>query len=512
VTSSPVLEIDYSVDQPLVQAGGALLYTVRIRNVGNDIARDVVVSASLSPDSTPEFIDSGGAFVGDSAVWTIGSLPPAGSIELNFGAFIAQGVTDGTAEGSVAAISASNAPTASASVLSYVGSRPILELTKSGPASVNAGSPVTYAIDYFNAGNAAANAAVISDILPPGTVFNAASAGGREVSSGVVEWDIGTLAPLAGGRVTVTVDTVAGVHDGTTIANIASIGAANAASAFAQATTTERSHTELEVRITVDRDTVPAGGQQTFTVSWANTGNQSTTDALVTATLPASTQFASATGNGSFNGTDLVSWTVGSLPAGASGSATFTVDVDSPLPDGTILKSIASISAAEGLPDSQAVPFMVSSSPLLAATKSASPVSVLGGEVVTFTISLQNLGNDVATGVVVSDPLPEGLKVLSADSGGTVDPKANTVIWNVGSVPPGAPPLMLSLDAEAKFVNATIINVAQLESNELPAASVSAAVAVALPPAVPVPATNWMWLLALALALAGIASRRIGTA
>ena len=510
VTSSPVLQIDYSVDQPIVQAGGALLYTLRIRNVGNDIARDVVVSASLPPDGTPELIDSGGAFVGDSAVWTIGSLPPAGSIELNFGAFIVQGVTDGKAEGSVAAVSASNAPTASASVLSYVGSRPILELTKSGPASVNAGSPVTYAIDYFNAGNAVANVAVISDILPPGTVFNSASAGGREVSSGVVEWDIGTLAPLAGGRVTVTVDTVVGVHDGTTIANIASIGAANASSAFAQATTTERSHTELEVRIAVDRDPVPAGGQQTFTVSWTNTGNQSTTDALVTATLPASTQFASATGNGNFNGTDLVSWTVGSLPAGASGSATFNVDVDSPLPNGTILKSIASITAADGLPNSQAVPFMVSSTPVLVTSKSASPASVVSGEVVTFTISLQNVGNDDATGVVVDDPLPAGFQLLSADNGATVDLDTNTATWTLGTVTPGAPPLTLSIEAKAQFVDETVTNVAELVSNELPAVSVSASVAIDLPPAVPVPATHWVWLLVLVMAFVGIVSRRLG--
>ena len=75
----------------------------------------------------------------------------------------------------------------------------------------------------------------------------------------------------------------AGPNDGTAIDNIASILGSNATSQVAQATTIERSHTELDVTLSTAVDPVAAGGQQTLTVTWTNTGNQDTTDAVMAA-------------------------------------------------------------------------------------------------------------------------------------------------------------------------------------------------------------------------------------
>jgi hypothetical protein len=41
------------------------------------------------------------------------------------------------------------------------------------------------------------------------------------------------------------------------------------------------------------------------------------------------------------------------LPAGANGSAMFTADLNSPLPDGTVRESVATVTADDGLPDSE---------------------------------------------------------------------------------------------------------------------------------------------------------------
>ena len=502
VVSSPLLVIEYAVDQAFVQAGSGLLYTLRVRNTGNAIANDVSVSASLPPGGLPVVIDNNGVFANGSAVWTIGRLPPSGYIDLQFGAFIPAGIVDGTTLGSVAAILASNAPTASSSVLSVVGARPDLTLAKTAPNSVNAGETMVYDIDYFNRGNGAALDVVIEDVLPSGTTFVSADNGGSEVAAGVVRWNLGTLDPLAGGRVTVTVDTEPGPNDGTAIDNIASISASNAATQTAQATTIERSHTELDVFITADMDPVPAGGQETFTVIWANTGNQDTAGAVVTASLPASTTFSSATGSGSFGG-GLVTWAVGSLPAGGSGSATFTVDVASPLPNGTVLKSIASISAADGLPDSDSAQFMVSSTPVLLFSKTADASRVQPGSVVTFRIELQNVGNATATGVVVSDPLPAGLLLLSADNGADVDLSSNAATWDVGTLVPGGAPIELSLNARMRATGTSVTNVAWLDANELP--SVSASSSVEAGAALPVPVLSVAWLALLILSFAGVA-------
>ena len=505
VSSSPVLEIDYNVDQPVVQAGGALLYTIRVRNTGNDVATNASVSALLPPDTTPQAITSGGTFVNQTANWTIGSLPPSGSIELQYSVFVAAGIPDGTGEGSLASISASNAPTNTVSAFTVIGAQPQLTVTKSAPNSVNAGDQITYTIDYFNQGNGASSNTVIEDILPPGTTNPQPDNGGQEVSTGVVQWNLGALAPLTGGRVSVTVDTVGGITDGTSIDNITVISGSNAPSASSQASTIERSHTELEVTISAGQDPVAAGTQEVFTVTWANAGNQDTTNAVVTATLPADTTFASATGGGTFDGaTGLITWAVGNLAAGASGTASFTVNVRSPLLDGTVLKSVASITADDGLPKSQAASFMVSSTPVWLVSKSVPSGAVASGGLVTFSITLQNLGNEQATGVVVTDVMPAGLKLVSADNGAIVDTATNTATWNLGNVAPGAPALTLSFKARLQAANTTVVNVAQLASNELPVVSVSASVAAGA--AQPIPTLPWLWLMALMICTGGIAA------
>ncbi len=499
VTSSPILDIDYSVDQPTVQPGGALLYTIIVRNTGNDTATNAAVSALLPAGTAPQSIDSFGAFVGNEATWNIGSLPPSGQIDLQFSVRVLSGIPDGASEISVATIVADNAPAAAASTTTVVSARPSLVLSKTAPGSVNAGDSLTYALDYFNQGNAAAFDLVIEDNLPAGTSFVAASNNGIEVSPGVVRWNLGALAPLAGGRVTVEVATVSGVNDGSVITNVASASSTGTSSAVAQATTIERSHTELEVTITAAQDPVAAGAQEVLTVAWTNTGNQDTTNALVTATVPPDTGFVSATGGGSFDGTGLVTFNVGNLPAGASGSATITLNVASPLANGTVLKSIASIRADNGLPDSDSVPFMVSSTPVIVASKSVSAARVDSGGTVVFTIALKNFGSTAATGVSVTDALPAGLQVLRADSGGTVDKAANRAVWNVGAIAAGAASANLPLTAQVQAANRSLTNIAEIASAELPALAVRSTVEAGEAQPVPVLPGPMLYLLAMAM-------------
>ena len=69
-------------------------------------------------------------------------------------------------------------------------------------------------------------------------------------------------------------------------------------------------------------------------------------------------------------------WNLGALNAGASGSVTFTVAVDSPLANGTTLPSTATLSADLGQPDTATAVVSVSSAPLLLAVKTSDPDQV----------------------------------------------------------------------------------------------------------------------------------------
>ena len=89
-------------------------------------------------------------------------------------------------------------------------------------------------------------------------------------------------------------------------------------------------------------DPVKVGDRQLLTVTWANSGNQDTTNAVVKATVPADTTFDVAGSGGTLSGNE-VTWAVGNLAAGDVGQATFEVLVASTAVDGEQLKSVADI-------------------------------------------------------------------------------------------------------------------------------------------------------------------------
>ena len=69
-------------------------------------------------------------------------------------------------------------------------------------------------------------------------------------------------------------------------------------------------------------------------------------------------------------------------------------------------------------------------------TKVVSDLTPIVGTPFSFMETLHNFGPDPAVGVVVSDPLPQGLDFVSADpSRGSYD--AATGLWTVGTVPAG---------------------------------------------------------------------------
>jgi uncharacterized repeat protein (TIGR01451 family) len=88
--------------------------------------------------------------------------------------------------------------------------QPTLTLTKSAPAFTNS-TTVTFTITYANTGPGIAFASSLSDVLPAGTTFASATAGGVH-SAGTVTWALGDLPPGASGSVSVTLTAPQGTH------------------------------------------------------------------------------------------------------------------------------------------------------------------------------------------------------------------------------------------------------------------------------------------------------------
>ena len=105
----------------------------------------------------------------------------------------------------------------------------------------------------------------------------------------------------------------------------------------------------------------------------------------------------------------------------------------------------------------------------LLATKMAEPAVVSLGDLITYTIVLTNTAEAVMEGLVVSDPLPDGLAYLPGSAeGGEYDPRTRTLTWEVGELAAGAS-LSLSFQARVRgdVLDDLVVNLAEVTGGGL---------------------------------------------
>src|SRR5439155_982812 len=158
------------------------------------------------------------SFTQDSGPPTGGTLPAGGSQTFTLVANVNSNVPAGTTLTNTANGSTTTAdpdPTNnSADSTSTVVASADLQVTKTGPASVTAGTNVTYTITFNNAGPSDAQNVTLSDALPAGTTFvSEAQTSGPAFTcvnppagtTGTVSCSIGTLAAGASANFTIVV-------------------------------------------------------------------------------------------------------------------------------------------------------------------------------------------------------------------------------------------------------------------------------------------------------------------
>src|SRR5439155_1191052 len=101
-------------------------------------------------------------------------------------------------------------------------------------------------------------------------------------------------------------------------------------------TTTVTSAPVLAVSATDAPDPVAAGGTITYTLAYSNTGNSGATAVVLSDTVPVNTTFVSATGGGTLS-SGVVTWSIGALAAGGSGSVQLVIRSLRPAPTGSVI-------------------------------------------------------------------------------------------------------------------------------------------------------------------------------
>ena len=323
--------------------------------------------------------------------------------------------------------------------------RPDLVVTKSdGGANVDAGSSVAYMISYSNAGLADATGVVLTEFLPAGATFNAAGStpGWTAVGSSEYRYTVGSLPAGASGSVQFSVTVASPVaatlellQNSVQITDDGSHGVdSNLDNNTGQDTTPVIAAPDLSLFKTDGGTSTVAGGVVLYQITYRNEGNQDATNVSIEETLPANTTFngAYSVGDWDYVGGNTYILFLGDLAAGASGTVTFAVNVDSTLPGGvTQISNTATISdggagGADPSPEnnSSTDTTPIEFGPVLAdlqITKTNNVTSVTPGSVVTYTITITNAGPNAVAGATFSDVVTaslSGVTYTTAVTGG----------------------------------------------------------------------------------------------
>lgn len=492
VNAVPDMAISKTAGAGSVAAGDVLVYTLSYRNLGNQNATGVVITEVVPAHtsfnlgaSTPGWSCADAAPAGSICSFAVPGTVVAGqpAVDVLFAVNIPDPVPAGVETiGNAVSIAddGSNGPDPNPDnnddqVTTPVDAMPQLRVSKTdGGVTVAPGDAINYVISYENIGDQDASGVFLTEVVPQHTTYTgsgwscAPSADAGSVCTYAVPG--GTVvagAPAATVNFQVTVDNplAAGV-DG--IANhviIQSDGAGGEPSDPPTDPSDPRQDDEdTPVEAVPDlsilkssTSTARAGEVVVYDLAYANLGNQEATGVVISETVPANTTFDQAGSSAGWSCADgdpagtACSLSVGAVPGGQSlppGTVVqFAVRVDDPLAAGfdEISNSVridddgtnGDDPDPDNNEDDEVLP--VEATPDLVIVKRANAPIATPGSVIGFTLTYSNVGDQDATGVVITETVPVGTEFNAAgsDSGWSCadgDPAGTTCTWTVGNL------------------------------------------------------------------------------
>ena len=452
--------------------GDLVTWTINYGNNGSTNATGVVVSELLPEGVTFSDAESSLGWIETSPgsalyQFSVGTLEAGDSGTIVFAAVVDSPAASGFAQlfNSVAIVDdGTNGPEATNFDNSDVDSTPVLavpdyQITKdNGLARVSPGERVSYSVVAVNAGNQDGVGVVIVDTFPTDLLKNviASHAGVVDAVNGVVTWDLGTL--HGGESVTLVVegDVVDSVGDGVVeITNQVTIFDDGTNGADPSPSNGSDSDTDIvvaapdyEVTKSDGVNAVTGDDQLTYSITVRNVGNQDGRNLTITDTYPVSLLTVTNTSNGGVVDPVLgtVTWSVASLAVGEEIPLTLTGSVSSVFSSGVDLMTNEVVVVDDGSNgteqfvsnNSDTDVNLVLATPDYQIDKSDGVSVVSAGDVIHYTVTVSNTGDQAGTGVVVRETYPNGLlSNISVSHGGVVDPTTGTITWDFASMSAG---------------------------------------------------------------------------
>jgi uncharacterized repeat protein (TIGR01451 family)/LPXTG-motif cell wall-anchored protein len=440
IPESPVLDLAVSKtdEGASAVAGGTVNYTVTVRNVGNQPISAFTLAELPQPGLTVLAISGGSDFActPSGCTYTGAPLAPNAFRQLMVTASVGEAVDDEVTniveidapgdENATNDRAVEDTPVVGGSVTD------VRIIKTDADASGVRGGTVTYTVTVTNVGNQPVSSFTLTEQPEQGLTVTAITGGpaGFACQDLVCTYGGAPLLPGQAMQLTVTASVDADAPD--TVTNVVEVDAPGDDN-----DTNDRDEEDtpvvevlpnpptdrLDLRI-VKTDDVPAGGSVrpgdtlTYTLQVFNDGGAAVSGFVVTDTLPAGLTLRSVSGDG-FTCDGLVCTFAGSLPVGDSATITVVTVVNEDVGEGTLLNTATVPLEGDPTPENntdtettpvvEVLPEEPTDRPDVAIVKDDAGASVRPGGQLTYTLTVTNEGLSAASGIRVTDSLPNGL-------------------------------------------------------------------------------------------------------
>ena len=421
-----------------LNAGQLIRYTLNVSNPGPSSSMNLSITDQVPAQiSQVEWVvaradagvvvHSGGGGTGNNV--NISADMPAGSSMLIF----VEGRIDSSFAGTllntafVIPSEPGNKPDTS-SAQTIVTLRPDVQISKSGPGSVTAGSPIRWVVTGTNNGPSLAKGVHITDNVPSyvtGVIWSATVTGGAQLtgpssgSSNLIDLTA-DIPPGTGNSVVLTITGTISPSRRDSIFNTAVITPASPGAVADTATV--GTEVTVQPRLLVEKTgpaTIAAGQSIRYVINVTNQGLSNALGTVISDVVPASitntfwtaVSYGQATvvsGNGGTSNNIAVT---ANIPAGPANGIIITVDgLVAPNVTGNIVNTATATPAEPGVPPAGATATTVVTTESRLSISKTGPAELTRGAQSSYTISFSNYGPSDANGVRLLDTIPNVLE------------------------------------------------------------------------------------------------------
>lgn len=466
VVEEAILTIDKS-GPATVLAGEQVTYSITVTNAGPSNADSVTLTDALPPEATfgsitlvsaPDF--SAACISGPPPSCTLGTLGVSGTAVVELVVTVPSDSSATSMTNTATADSEEPVPPdplndnqVSDSVTTTIARQADLSISKTDdPDPVIAGQSLTYTVVVTNLGPSDAQGVVITDTLPTGTSFVSLD------QSGTTGWSCTTPDVGSGGTATCTRTTLAAaasttftlvvavdkvgstVENGTQLLNQAEVTSDTAEPVpDPNSNTASANTTVIAPDMTLTKSAVPAGGSTvspgetiTYTIAYENSGDAPATGFVITDVVSSFLGGVSPSTGGVFDSaTSTITWLIGDVAPGSTGSVFFSAIVRATSKPRTINNTAEGMAVEIEDPlSSNTVTHNVEPPDIVIFKSADRPENneVKAFDVVTYTLQIENRQGE-ALSVVVTDSSPPHMSYVPgstrldgsavADVGGT---------------------------------------------------------------------------------------------